>query len=314
LIRKLAFLGVLLSLLLAGCATTDEISPLARQSYNLGNALSRLGEFQQAEQAYLTALNLYPDYHDAAYNLILLYIHRQKYEQALDSIESYRGQEGFLELEAYLSAVSGNTEQALELYAQLAERDGDYTWKLKRIEVLIDAQSYQQAEAEALELVQARVTDAQLYYLLGRIEQLRESSDGMDWFASALLADPSHEQALEVLRSVYETDDAPVELRRELAGLLDKAVKKHPEHAGIQFWTGKNLLLLGETSGLEHVRRSYELGSLADSQFVDLYDLLESSESELSRKYAELLEELGVVVIIQPSSGESKLSGQGLPG
>jgi tetratricopeptide (TPR) repeat protein len=310
LIKKLVFFGVLLSMVLAGCVSTEEITPLARQSFNLGNALSRLGEFQQAEQAYLTALKQNPDYHDAVYNLIVLYMHRQQYEKAIDIIQPYRGIEQFLELEAYLSAVSGNTDRALDIYARLAERDGGHSWEIKRIEVLIEAQSYEQAETEALRLVEEQVTEAQLYYLLGRIEQLSGTSDGMDWFSTALLSDPSHEQALEEVRSVYETDEAEAPLRRELSDLLDKAVRKHPEHAGIQFWTGKNLLLLSEASGLDHISRAYEIGTLPDAQFVDLYELLDSSENQLSLSYAELLEDLGIVVIISVPPGEQELSGQ----
>jgi hypothetical protein len=132
----------------------------------------------------------------------------------------------------------------------------------------------------------------------------------MDWFSTALLSDPSHEQALEEVRSVYETDEAEAPLRRELSDLLDKAVRKHPEHAGIQFWTGKNLLLLSEASGLDHISRAYEIGTLPDAQFVDLYELLDSSENQLSLSYAELLEDLGIVVIISVPPGEQELSGQ----
>ncbi len=43
-------------LLLLSCSSTQELSLLSQQSYNLGNAYLRLGEYEQAEAAYRFAV------------------------------------------------------------------------------------------------------------------------------------------------------------------------------------------------------------------------------------------------------------------
>jgi tetratricopeptide (TPR) repeat protein len=284
--------------LLSGCATTAEIPPLAKQSYNLGNALSRLGEYGNAENAYLTALKQYPEYRDAGYNLTLLYIHQQEYKKALDAIDPFTGDESFIELEAFLAAESGDTDRALELYEVLYERDRDPSWQVERIKILVNSESFQEAKAVAQQMIADQVTHPDIYYMLGRIEEISEQGDGIGWYSSAFLADPGHDAALEKLLDFYDTQSGDQVLRRELDTVLEASMAEHPENQLLQFYRGRNLLLTGERSGLEFLINSYGDDEISDQMYLDLYDRLSDLYPALAADLLGELERLDVVRIV----------------
>ena len=118
--KSLLFTIIGLALLYSSCTTIDPMTDLVIQSYNLGVANMQLGNTKEAENAFLYALQEYPEYTDAAFDLALLYQGTEAYQDSLEIVNHFitdnYEQKDWRLLEAYLLYKSGETTKALGRY------------------------------------------------------------------------------------------------------------------------------------------------------------------------------------------------------
>ncbi len=181
-------------LLLLSCSSTQELSLLSQQSYNLGNAYLRLGEYEQAEAAYRFAVEEAPEYYRASYNLAYAYSAQGKYAQAvtlLDGlIDSYPDEKELYELRAYVRYQQADLQRALGEFEAMIDRWDDQQLRLSAAKIALELGLYERADVHLRYLYDEDLLSAELLYLIGETERLSGVSDGMQWYATAVLEDP----------------------------------------------------------------------------------------------------------------------------
>jgi tetratricopeptide (TPR) repeat protein len=221
-----------------------------------GMALLAVGELEEAERAFLRALQLRPRYVDAMLNLADLLIRSHRDEAAATCCRAaLRLEPGNADAAGKLAAALhrlGQAEEALEcsrLAAQLDPTDADRQDDLGKACLALDQPERAiEAHRNALAL---RPDHAETHYRLGnalaRLDRLEEAAAS---FGRALELDPQHGAARHTLgRTLQELGRVEEALR-----CADEALAQAPDDAAIRCHRARLLLLLGrhEEGWAEH--------------------------------------------------------------
>lgn len=284
-------------LLLLSCSSTQELSLLSQQSYNLGNAYLRLGEYEQAEAAYRFAVEEAPEYYRASYNLAYAYSAQGKYAQAvtlLDGlIDSYPDEKELYELRAYVRYQQADLQRALGEFEAMIDRWDDQQLRLSAAKIALELGLYERADVHLRYLYDEDLLSAELLYLIGETERLSGVSDGMQWYATAVLEDPGYLPALQYLLDL--AGSAGEKTDQEILRILSQASEAAPEDPSVAYQYAQMLLAEGDDLGVQIMNRAIELGFADTDQLLALYDLL---EGDLARSYLEMLEAADLIRIV----------------
>ncbi len=275
------------------------MTDLAQQSYNLGNACTRLGEYTQAEEAYLMAINEYPDYYEAAYNLARLYSDNKQYTKAyalVDKfIDRYPEKKELDLLRAYLLYYLGNQQESLAAYERIIDHQGDNELRITCAKIALEMKEYEKARTHLTYLYDEHELSGELLFLLGETERLSGVSDGMQWYESAVLQEPGYQPALQHLidyAKSHEDDD----LTREIGRIVKKAVEASPDDPLLVYEYAKYLLSTGDEQGVSYMKRALTLGYHDTDALLAIYDDL---QGKLADSYLAMLGESNIIRVVQ---------------
>lgn len=285
---------------LFSCATTGTVTDLARQSFNLGNALTQLGDTDGAESAFLVALEEYPEYLEASYNLALLYTEEEEYTKAYAVVDEilrvYPDSRELLVLQAYLIYYLGDASGALKKYEELIDRFDEPALHLDCAKIALETGEYDTARRHLMVLFDQGDLSGELIFLLGELDRLSGESDGMDWYIVALLENPGYRPALDKVLIHFEEEGLSTEGRIELDEILGEAMSKAPSDPQIAYYRARNLLLLGDVEGVSLMQKAVQLGFEDTDKLLEIYDEL---EGEIASVYLSMLEMQNIVRVVE---------------
>jgi tetratricopeptide (TPR) repeat protein len=105
----------------------------AKAHLNLGNAYRGLKEYEKAQAEYQRALQLFPNYADALFNLGILYLDADKMPN-LDTTAKYNGAIGFFQRYKQMMASAGQSMSRDPADQYIAEAQDGIRKEQKRIE------------------------------------------------------------------------------------------------------------------------------------------------------------------------------------
>ncbi len=291
--------AILALLVMASCTTTDPLTLTAEQSYNLGNAYMELGRTEDAEQAFRSALQEYPGYHAAAYNLALLYTSNRKYSQALEVLEAYIAEEqesrDWRMLEAYVYYRNGDSNQALSDYARILEEWPGADLELEVAKVALNLGQYDTAQDYLLDLFNSGNMSGELLYLLGEFDTLTGGGDGREWYQTAVLEDPGYLPALEKFLEYYKDAEPGSDIQFEVYGILQEAQAAHPGEVRLLLELGRLALTMEGEDGISYYRMALEAGYADVDNLLSIYDSL---EGETASAFLGLLEDHNLIRVV----------------
>ena len=259
-----ALAGILLVTATTGCTRYVRIDDLAEEYYNLGNAFYALEEYQQAEDYYLRALELDPEFERAEFNLARALAEQERYSEALallselliEDPDNLRLQEAI----AYVQYRRGDLEAAEERYKTVLEQSPFRPDALYNLGLLLLEDG---AEVEARP------------YLARAYEVSPEDPDVLYAYSEALFRTGRQQTGLSILDELRNITDLPVEYLRSAGSryaeaefyadalvLYDRLLSQSPEDAPALFAKARILLTAAEEgeAGLAALEDALEAG------------------------------------------------------
>lgn len=202
----------------------------ANAHFNLGNAYSRLGQYQDAITPYKEAIRIKPDDAFAHYNLGLAYGKSGRYQEAIAS-----------------------NKEALRIKPDFASAHYNLGSTYKK------SGQYQEAIASFKEAIRIKTNDADAHYNLGWVyKNMDRNDEAIASYKEALRIDPNHTRARDNLNKLEQkTADERLALEQRLLG---EERKKHKARQNIK----EADRLARERLLLEEERRKWEDRRLAE--------------------------------------------------
>ena len=228
----------ILLIILSSCASAAHEEELVEAYYNLGNAYSELGKLDQSSAAFVRALQIDPSFPSAAYNLGLVQIQSEDYQDGIKVLENLLKNDPenilILKVLAWGYYRNNSISRAIEVYEYVLTIDPYNEDVLNNITIfMLSSNLNKEAYPFLVKLEKMGVETASNYYNLGLTERELEISSGLIWFEKAFDKEPKMEKNviafIEALKTeldyerVVELYDILLSIKPEPAVYFDKA-------------------------------------------------------------------------------------------
>lgn len=274
-------------ILFASCATGIPESEVAPLYYNLGNAYFELGEYDQAAEAYLRAIELDKSLVRANYNLVQVFLEKKEFARAKTYLQELIAEDPenatLLSTLGYILTMEGNLAKALQIFQDILERDPKNIDALYNTAVIYwKLEEFTEAREVFLEVFEEEPNDAETVYNLALLEErLGNSERAIEYLQTYTSNKPDDLEAKERLADIYNEE----ELYAKALELYDQILKKDESRGPVLF--KKAYILLTVVGNIEEGMSYLERAILAGfkeqekyKQLVEHPDLLERERIE----------------------------------
>jgi len=201
-LKDIPFFLVIISLLvLSSCSSFGYKDELVGAYYNLGNAYSDLGNFEQSSAAFVRALQIDPSFPSASYNLGIVQIQSGNFSEGIDVLRDLLQKEPdniiIMKVLAWGYYKNGELSKAIGVYEKILQIDFYNTDALNNITILmVNLKMYEKAYPYLVQLEAIGDVDSNLYYNIGITERELGKSSGLEWFELAYEKDVNLEKNL----------------------------------------------------------------------------------------------------------------------
>ena len=259
----------------------------ARPRYNLGRALMKREQIDEAIQQYLEAVHIQPDYADAHYNLAHALSQKGQMDKAIEHyMEAVRIRPDFYKAYYNLGIVlqeEGRTDEAIQQYLEAIRVKPDLAMAHYNLGVLLQKEGRtDEAAAHYLQAVRIDPGLWQAHYNLGLVLQKEGKPDAaIEQFSRALQINPNaaliHYHLGEVLQEQGRSD-AAIEHYVQALRLDPNLVRAH-NNLGIALFDKGNL-----QEAIHHFRQALRIQPNFATARSNLLKALELQEQNQSRE------------------------------